>query len=190
MEGNRKGIIVKGRSGDPESVYDTFTYDHTKSSVSNYFQNFSGRTLDETNMTDSGKLPTGKSLMVNAFNIYLFIPSLFTNAKMLKLYEFLAKTSVEFIKENRAPSFTRTLQMLMGISFLGLIVPTAAGDNVPIIAPWFRGQWKIVTRALDLGANQTFYARQTINTAALDADLNGVKVKIEAAGLMSKRITE
>lgn len=189
MDGTRKGIIVKGRTGDPESVYDTFTYDNTKSAVSNYFQNFSGRTLDETNMTDSGKLPTGKSLSVMCVNLWIFVPSLFTNAKMLKLYQFLNQTTIEFIKENRAPSFTRTLQMLLGASSLALIVPTAAGDNVPIIQPWYKGSWKINTRALDLGANQTFYARQSI-TPALDADLNGVKVKIELAGLMSKKITE
>lgn len=188
MAEQRKGFIATGRQGDPESVYDTFTYLNTASQSSLLFQTFAGRTLDLTNMTDSGKLPTGKSLVVHSLNTYIQMPTVLTNAKVLKLYNFLATTTVEFIKENRAPSFTKTLAMLLGIPYLAQLVPTTAGDNVPMIQPFFRGHFKINTRALDLGANQTFFVRQTAQ-AALDADLNGLTVKYEIDGLMSKKVT-
>jgi hypothetical protein len=188
--GQRKGIIVKGKSGDPESVYDTFVYLNTAAAQQLLFQTFAGKTLDLTNMTDSGKLPTGKSLVCSEFNIYLYMPASLNNAKMLKLYDFLARTTVEVVKENRAPSFTKTLQMLFGLTSRAQLVPTTAGDNVSgFPAPFFRGKMKIYTRALDLGANQTFFVRQT-TFAALDADLNTLQVRYEFNGLMSKKITE
>ena len=184
----RKGFIARGQSGDPESVYDTFEYLNTASQTSMLFQNFAGRTLNLTNMTDSGKLPTGKSLTTHSFNVYLYVPQILTNAKALKLYAFLATTTVEFAKENRAPSFTKTLQMLLGLHTLAQLVPTTAGDNVAIFQSWPIGKMKINTRALDLGANQTFWVRQTAQIA-LDADLNTVQVKYELDGLMSKKVT-
>ncbi len=189
MDGTpRIGFVVSGRSGDPESVYDTFTYLNTAAPQQTLFQQFAGRTLDLTNMTDAGKLPTGKSLVVQSINTYIFMPTALNNAKMLKLYAFLSQTTFEFVKENRAPSFTKTIAMLMGISSLLQIVPTAAADNIPIIMPFFRGRMRINTRALDLGSNQTFFARQTTQIA-LDADLNGLQVKYEIDGLMSKKVT-
>ena len=188
---NRKGIIVKGRSGDPEEFYDTFIYDHTASATQNLFQSFSGKTLDQTNMTDAGKLPTGKSQIVSSFNVYLYAPAALVDAGMLLLYEFLAKTTVEFSKENRAPSFTRTLQQLLGVCSLIFHTPTVPANNDAnsINAPFFRGRMKINTRALDLGANQTFNVRQT-TFAALAAGLNGLRVKYGLEGLCSKKITE
>jgi hypothetical protein len=186
----RKGIIVKGRSGDPESIYDTFVYLNTASSQQILFQTFAGKTLDLTNMTDSGKLPTGKSLVTHSFNVYLYAPAVLNNAKTLKLFDFLARTSVEFVKENRAPTFSKTLQMLFGLTSLAQLVPTTAGDNVSgFPVPFFRGKMKIVSRAMDLGANQTFFVRQT-TFAALDADLNTIQIRYELDGLMSKKITE
>lgn len=189
MEGTqRHGFIAKGKSGDPESIYDTFTYLNTASQQSMLFQTFAGRTLDATNMVDAGKLPTGKSLEVHSINFFLLMPTVLTNAKALKLYNFLATTTAEFVKENRAPSFTKTLQMLFGITTLAQLVPTTAGDTVGIIQPWYKGKFRINTRALDLGANQTFFVRQTAQ-AALDADLNGLAIKYEIDGLMSKKVT-
>lgn len=186
----RKGFIVKGKSGDPESIYDTFTYLNTNPQQSTLFQQFSGRTLDLTNMTDAGKLPTGKSLVVHSFNVFITMPTLLNNANMLALFNFLDSTTVEFIKENRAPAFTKTLQMLLGLTSLAQLVPTAAGDNIGgFPSPFFRGKMKIDTRALDLGANQTFFVRQTAQQA-LVAGLNGLKVKYELDGLMSKKLTE
>jgi len=190
MEQQRKGIIVKGRSGDPESIYDTFVYSNTASAQQLLFQTFAGKTLDLTNMTDSGKLPTGKSLITTSFNVYMFMPVLLNNAKTLKLFDFLARTAVEFVKENRAPTFSKTLQMLFGLTSLTQLVPTVAGDNIQgFPQPFFRGKMKIRSRAMDLGANQTFFVRQT-TFAALDADLNTLQIRYECDGLMSKKITE
>ena len=184
----RKGFIARGANGDPESVYDTFTYLNTASQQTMLFQQFAGRTLDLTNMTDAGKLPTGKSLMVRSFNVFLLMPTEMTNAIALSLYNFLATTTVEFVKENRAPSFTKTLQMLFGLTTLAQLKPTVAGDNVSIFQPWYKSKMKIDTRALDLGANQTFFVRQTAQ-AALVAGLNGLAIKYEIDGLMSKKVT-
>lgn len=190
MSEQRKGIIVKGKSGDPESIYDTFVYLNTASSQQLLFQTFAGKTLDLTNMTDSGKLPTGKSLIATSFNVYMYMPTVLNNAKTLKLYDFLARTSIEFVKENRAPSFSKTLQMLFGLTCLAQLVPTTAGDNVSgFPQPFFRGKMKILSRAMDLGANLTFFVRQT-TFAALDADLNTLQIRYEIDGLMSKKITE
>lgn len=184
----RSGFIAKGNRGDPESIYDTFTYLDTASTQQTLFQSFSGRTLDLTNMTDSGKLPTGKSLIVQSFNVFLHMPALLNNAKLAKLYAFLATTTVEFYKENRAASFTKTLQMIFGLTSLLIQVPTVGGDNVAAITPFFRGRMKIRTRALDLGSNQNFKIVQTAH-AALTADLNTLQIKYEAEGLMSKKVT-
>lgn len=189
MAGPRKGIIVKGRTGDPESVYDTFTYLNTANASQKLFQNFSGRSLDLTNMTDSGKLPTGKSLIVRKFNVYLWMPTIINNATLILLNEFLAKTTVEFVKENRSPSFTKTLQMIFGFTSLVVHVPTVAGDQVSKPEPFFRGKMTIDTSALNLGANQTFYVQQTTN-CELVAGLNDLAIKYELDGLMSKKITE
>lgn len=185
----RRGIIVKGRTGDPESIYDTFTYLNTANQSLVLFQEFAGRALDLTNMTDAGKLPTGKSLLVKSFNVYLHMPSIINNATLILLNSFLARTTVEFVKENRAPSFIKTLQMLFGLTALTVHLPTVAGDQVSKPEPFFRGKMKIDTSALNLGSNQTFYVRQTTNIA-LDAALNGLQIKYEIDGLMSKKITE
>lgn len=189
MAPQRKGIIVKGRTGDPESVYDTFTYLNTANPNQVLFQQFAGRALNLTNMTDAGKLPTGKSLIVRSFNVLLYMPTALNQASLLLLYEFLATTTVEFVKENRAPSFTKTLQMIFGLTSMMVFVPTVAGDNVMVPEPFFRGKMKIDTSALNLGANQTFYVQQNTN-AALNAALNGLQIKYELDGLMSKKITE
>ena len=184
----RPGMIVRGNRGDPESVYDTYTYLNTDNTEHPMFQSFANRSLALTNMTDAGKLPTGKSMYVLSFNTYIFCPAVLNNAKMLKLYAFFANTTVEFIKENRAPSFTRTLQMLLGPALLVQHVPTTAGDNVQMPEPFYRGKFPIKTRALDLGPNQTFKVRM-IEQQTPDADLNTIQIKFEIEGLMSKRIT-
>jgi len=189
MTPQRKGIIVKGRTGDPESVYDTFTYLNTASQQQTLFQTFAGRTLDLTNMTDAGKLPTGKSLIVRSFNVYMYSPLIMTDALMLSLYAFLASTTVEFVKENRAPCFTKTLQMLFGLTSLLQHVPTVAGNCISDFQPFFRGKMKIDTSALNLGSNQTFKVIQTTNVALI-AGLNTIQIKYELDGLMSKKITE
>jgi hypothetical protein len=184
----RRGFIARGKCGDPESVYDTYTLLNTDNASQLMFQTFAGRSLALTNMTDAGKLPTGKSLTVHNFNTYQMMPTVLTNAKMLKLFIFLAGTTVEFIKENRAPSFTKTLQMLLGPSVLLQHVPTTAGDSIQSPQPFYRGRLKINTRSLDLGANQTFVVRLTQQVTP-DADLNGLQVKFELEGLMSKKVT-
>jgi hypothetical protein len=116
------------------------------------------------------------------------MPTLLTNANMLAMYNFLNSTTVEFVKENRAPSFTRTLQQLFGTSILAQVVPTTSGDYIQQIQPFFKGKTAIHTRALDLGSNQTFFVRQTAQQA-LVAGLNGLTIKYELDGLMSKKVT-
>jgi hypothetical protein len=188
----RKGFIVRGRSGDPESIYDTVVLLSTVQQTTLFkvpVNGAAGKTLDLTNMEDSGKLPTGKSLYVQSVNTYVFVPGALNTAGLLALYATLSNTTVEFIRENRSPSFTRTVAMLLGASVLAVVTPTVAGDTTQPAMPFYTGKMKIHTRALDLGANQAFQVRvthQVLPAAALD----NVKIKIEFDGLMSKKLTE
>ena len=189
---SRKGFIARGRSGDPDSIYDTLVVNAGVLSATLFkvpVNGAAGKTLDLTNMQDSAKLPTGKSLIVDSFNTYVFCPAVLNTAGLLALYTMFNNTTVEISKENRAPSMTRTLQILLGVSQLAILTPTVAGDNTPVTQPFFRGKMKIRTRSLDLGANQVFEVKVT-HQAAPAAALNGVRVVFEFDGLMSKKVTE
>ena len=190
--GSRRGhVVFRGKGGDPDSIYDTLIVDHTVLQVTLFkvpVNGAAGKTLDVTNMEDSGKLPSGKSLYTLSFNTYIFSPAVLATADALALYKMLNNTTVEFIKENRSPTFTKTVQMLLGCSFLGLITPTVAGNNTPIIQPFFRGRMKVISRSCDLGIQEQFQVRVT-HQADPTAAMDGTKIKFEFEGLMSKKVT-
>ncbi|MGB7569596.1 MAG: hypothetical protein WBM07_17160 [Chitinivibrionales bacterium] len=191
----RQSMVQHGYAADPDPIYDTMIFAHGTSQQTMFaaaVNSSAGKTLDITNMRDNGKLPTGQSLATNEIQTYITMPTALGTASIALLHTILASTTVEFVKENKAPSFTRTLQMMLGASLLIPVTPTTAGDNIAIAQPTYSGKIKVHGRALWLGQNETFFVRITHQNAtylAAATALDGLLIKIVFDGPRSKKLT-
>ena len=140
-----------------------------------------GKNLSQTNMPTSGQLPQGQSFVIHEIGLLYSTDTVSGTTDLLEWYKVLANTTVEFKVTGKDSLFTITLQELCGASTLFAITPTAAGDNISQIQPWYRGVWKLKKYPITIGATQTFNI-EMVHHVAPSADLDGNLVKLFLRG--------
>jgi len=134
------------------------------------------KTLDRTNMTQGGQMPQGQNLAVRAIKIFYTTIGALATADVQTLYTFLRTCTAEIILPGKDTMGEWTLMELMGTPLLAAEIPTAAGDNIPLISSRFHGIMPLNT-PLVLAALTPFEVRLTCHTpsgAALDGDFIGI----------------
>lgn len=175
------------------SYYDSFNVSAALSV--NMFQTAIGqssKTLDITNMTSGGQIPTGQRFTVHRIKmLYVSQSTSWASAgtsQVQKWYSLLTKSTFEFKIPGKDSLLTLTLQELLGPATLVHCQPTVSGDNIPIIQPRYSGIFPL-NKPIILAEQTTFGCLVTHQTAP-DASLytgTGDLIKISLNGILERR---
>lgn len=183
-----QGTHARGGEVMDWTYFDTF---NVSASLSiNMFQTAYGqgspaKTLDNTNMTANGQIPTGQRLTIHRIKMFYVSQSTYWasggTAIVQKWYNLLAKTTMEFKIPGKDSLLTLTLQELLGPATLVADVPTVSGDNIPIIKPRYSGIFPL-NKPIIL-AEQTQFGVLVTHQTAPDSTLYGTTGDIIRIGL-------
>lgn len=185
--GNQSAILNKlqgGTYGNFAEILDWTYYDTAKIAtgvqVYNLFSEKVGtvsggtqKTLADTNMTASGSIPQGQKLDVYTIKCMYTGTGAKDTAFVNTLYQFLANTTLKIAIPGKDSMGTWTLQELMGTATLLPVVPTTAGDNIPVIEPRYTAVFQLnipIILAALTGIEVTIEAHKAV-TAAQNGDL-------------------
>jgi hypothetical protein len=150
------------------------------------------KTLDQTNMTSNGQIPTGQRMTIHRIKLnYISQATTWASAgtaQTLYFYTMLAKTTLEFRIPGKDSLLTITLAELLGAATLLQMVPTTAGNADATIQPRFHGILPL-NKPIILAAQTTFgvlVTHQTAPNAALYTGAGDI-VKIGLNGILERR---
>ena len=145
-----------------------------------------GKSLADTNMVSAGQLPQGQNFKIYNFKVfYQSYGGEFASADVNLWYKMLTETTFEFIVPGKDNLGQWTLWEMIGESTMIALIPTTAGDNIPINQPRYGGVFPL-NKPIKIGAVQSFEVRiqhHVAPSANLDADklfisLNGRLVRM------------
>ena len=145
-----------------------------------------GKSLADTNMVSAGQLPQGQNFKICNFKVfYQSYGGEFASADVNLWYKMLTETTFEFIVPGKDNLGQWTLWEMIGESTMIALIPTTAGDNIPINQPRYGGVFPL-NKPIKIGAVQSFEVRiqhHVAPSANLDADklfisLNGRLVRM------------
>lgn len=139
-----------------------------------------GKTLADTNMVLAGLLPQGQNMTVKAIKIFYTTDSAFATADLQLFYTMIKNTTLEFIVPGKENLGQWNLQEIIGQSTMIPVIPTVAGDNIPINQPRWHGVFPL-NRSIRIGATQAFEVRLQHHVAP-DASLDGNKMMVSLYG--------
>lgn len=188
-----RGTHARGGEIMDWSYYDSFNVSATLSI--NMFQTAvgqSGKSLDQTNMTANGQIPTGQRMTIHRIKMFYVSQSSYWasagTAIIQKWYNLLAKSTFEFKIPGKDSLLTLTLQELLGPATLCADVPTVSGDNIPIIQPLYSGIYPL-NKPIIL-ASQTQFGCLVTHQTAPDSTLYGTTgdiIKIALNGILERK---
>lgn len=186
-----RGTHARGGEIMDWSYYDSFSLLSTRL-ANNMFQTAVGqssKTLDQTNMTANGIIPTGQRLTIHRIKMFYISQSgswaSAGTAQIQKWYSALAKSTFEFKIPGKDSLLTLTLQELLGPATLVADVPTVSGDSIRFIQPRYSGIFPL-NKPIILAANTSFgclVTHQTAPDATLDTDI----IKIALNGILERK---
>ena len=192
--------LAKGTHAKGGEILDWTYYDSMNVSATlqnNLFQTALGqgspaKTLDNTNLTMNGQIPTGQRLTVHRIKMFYVSQSSYWQsagtATVDKWYNLLTKTTLAVKIPGKDDLFNCTLIELLGAATLTAIKPTAAGDNIPVILPRFHGIFPL-NKPIILAQNTSFSVQLTHQTAP-DSTLYGTTgdiIRIGLNGILERR---
>ncbi len=145
-----------------------------------------GKSLADTNMVSAGQLPQGQNFKIYNFKVfYCSFGGAFATADINFWYQMLSTTTFEFIVPGKDNLGQWTLWEMIGESTMISLVPTVAGDNIPLNQPRYGGVFPL-NKPIKIGAVQSFEVRiqhHVAPNAVLDDDklfisLNGRLVRM------------
>lgn len=137
-----------------------------------------------TNMVNSGQIPQGQKLTVGAIKVFYGSRAAKATADVTSLYQTLEQTTIDIQLGNKSSYGQWRLQELLGAASLFDLVPTAAGDNIPLIQPRFHGIFPL-NIPIVIAAVGTFHI-ELRHWIAPDEALEDDKIWIGLAGILEK----
>lgn len=193
MNGQAIDVLQQGTYGASGEKLDWSYYDRvvlaSTTTVNRLFTvqlGASGKTLADTNLTQSGQIPQGQKFTIGAIKVSYVTNGARATANVQMIYDVLKNTSVQFIIPNKGPMGQWVLWELMGAASLIALTPTAAGDNIPLIQPRYHGIFPLNTK-LTLAALTPFYVEVTHHTAT-NAALDNDRIYISLAGTLVRGV--
>lgn len=145
-----------------------------------------GKTLADTNLTQSGQIPQGQRFTIRAIKVGYVSNAVRATVNVQSIYDVFKNTSLQIIIPNKGPMGQWTLWELLGAATLIALTPTAAGDNIPLISPRYHGVFPL-NQPITLAALTPFYVELThhvATAAALDSD----KIFVSLAGTLVRGV--
>jgi hypothetical protein len=144
-----------------------------------------GKTKADTNWTLAGQLPQGQNFKVFCLKVFYNSIAARTTADVGHFYRMLFETTLEIKIPGKDSLGTYKLSEVFGIPSLFNLVPTAAGDNIPLVMSNIPGKI-IFNNPMKIGSTQSFeivVEHHTPVNAALYGDkltvvLNGRLVRL------------
>lgn len=192
--------LARGTHAAGGEVLDWTYYDSFNVSASlsvNMFQTALGqgttpKTLDITNMTTGGSIPTGQRMTIHRIKLtYVSQSSYWASAGtaiIQKFYNLLTKSTFEFKIPGKDSLLTLRLDEILGAATLCADVPTYSGDNIPLISPRYHGIFPL-NKPIIL-AEQTAFSCLVTHQVAPDSTLYGTTgdlIKIGLNGILERR---
>lgn len=177
------------------TYFDTLTVSATLST--NLFQVALGqgatpKTLDKTNMTVGGMIPTGQRFTIHRIKMTYISQSAYWasagTANVQYWYSMLTQSTLEFKIPGKDSILTVRLDEILGASTLVADVPTVSGDNIPMIQPRYHGIFPL-NKPIILAENTSFgvlITHQTAPNAGL-YNTTGDMIKIGLNGILERR---
>lgn len=137
-----------------------------------------------TNMVNSGQIPQGQKLTIGAIKIMYGSQAAKATADVDSYYNMLQETTIDIQLQNKSSYGQWRLQEVMGAASLFALVPTAAGDNIPLIQPRFHGILPL-NIPITLAAVGSFYVHLR-HWVAPAAALEDDKITIGLSGILEK----
>lgn len=143
------------------------------------------KTKSDTNFTLAGTLPQGQNFKVFVMKLFYLSTAIRSTAEVLSWYKMLYETTIEIKIPGKDTMGLWTLAEVFGVPSLFSLVPTVAGDNIPIIQPSMPG--KITFNCpLKIGSVQSFEIQiehqqpvaQALYGDKLKCSLNGRLVRL------------
>jgi len=141
-----------------------------------------GKTKAETNMKTPGAIPQGQRMTVAKIKAMLYSSGTISEGTLAKLYEAIFKTTVDIELPGKTNMGQFTLAEVLGTSFLAVVKPSQAGDNVNVISPRFHGILPLNT-PLSLPALQPFELVVRPN-CEIDQYVGHVQLRIGLNGIL------
>jgi len=189
-----RGTHARGGEVMDWTYYDSFNV-AASPLARNMFQTAVGqssKTLDQTNMTANGLIPTGQRLTIHRIKMFYISQSSYWasagTAIIQKWYNLLAFSTFEFKIPGKDSLLTLTLQELLGPATLCADVPTVSGDSIRFIQPRYSGIFPL-NKPIILAENTSFGCLITHQTAP-DSTLYGTTgdiIKIGLNGILERK---
>lgn len=139
-----------------------------------------GKTKADTNFTLAGTLPQGQNLKVFVMKLFYLSNAPRSTADLLAWYRMLYETTLEVKIPGKDSMGLWTLAEIFGIPSLFNLIPTVAGDNIPMVLPAMPGKLTF-NNPLVIGSVQSFEI-QIEHQVAPAAALYGDKLKVSLNG--------
>jgi hypothetical protein len=169
------------------SYYDTYSLLSTLLTVRLFTVPLGGganKTLADTNLETAGMIPQAQRLTIKAIKLIYTSDAALVTADIQFLYSLLDTTSLTFKMTGKDSLLTIKLNELVGSCLNAAVIPTVAGDNLPFIAPLFRGVFKL-NIPIVLAALAPFDLRIEHHTAP-NAALDGNRIQISLNGRLER----
>ncbi|MDD5061190.1 MAG: hypothetical protein PHS93_08495 [Candidatus Omnitrophica bacterium] len=142
------------------------------------------RNLSMTNMSLSSMIPSTQKLRIRNLKVAYISTAALGTAAVDTVYQMIRNTSIELQIINRPVDLQLSLWEVFGTSFLASVVPTVAGDNIPVINPRFHGILPLNSEII-LPGNTTFELRVTHHVAP-GAALVGDSLRFGLNGILEQ----
>ncbi len=143
-----------------------------------------GKTLADTNLPNASQLPQGQNLKVHALKLFYMATAERDEDTLQNIYDVLRNTTFRFLVPGKDTLGTWPLAEVMGTPFLVKMLPSVAGDNVPMISPSFKGVYPL-NFPLKIGAVQTFEVEIQHHVAPAAA-LNDDEIRVGLNGRLRR----
>ena len=150
------------------------------------------KTLDLTNMTVNGQIPTGQRFTIHRIKMHFISQSSYWASGgttiVQKWYNLLTKSTFEFKIPGKDSLLNGTLNQILGACTLVADVPTVSGDSIPIIKPRYHGIYPL-NKPIIL-AEQTPFSFNVVHQTAPDSTLYGTTgdlIKIILSGVLERK---
>lgn len=188
LVGMQRGTYGSGGEKLDWTYYDRFILDGTTPTLEHRLFTIplgqAGKTLADTNLTQSGMIPQGQHFTVHALKPMILGITTMPTIDVHLLYTILERLTVEIILPGKDSMGTWTWQEIQGCCTMIDLTPTVPGDNIPLIQPRYHGIFPLNT-PLTLAALTPFEVRCR-HHAAPSADLDGMKFKLGLSGTLRR----
>lgn len=138
----------------------------------------------DTNLPNASQLPQGQNFKIHAIKARFVSSAARNTAAVQLIYDVLNNTTMRVIVPGKDSLGEWVLAEIFGISSLVALTPTAAGDNIPLISPDFKGIYPL-NFPLKIGATQTFKI-ELQHHVAVNAALAGDKIVVMLNGRLDR----